>query len=68
MDIARPEIKRRKKIRRYIYAGIAIVAVVLATAALLAVDARRVARALAVAGRGLDPESAEPREAVHAPA
>ncbi|MGH9688240.1 MAG: efflux RND transporter periplasmic adaptor subunit [Candidatus Acidiferrales bacterium] len=34
MDIARPELKRRKKIRRYIYAGIAVVAVVLVTAAL----------------------------------
>ncbi len=34
MDIARPEIKRRKKIRRYIYAAVAIVVVVVATAAL----------------------------------
>jgi HlyD family secretion protein len=34
MDIARPELKRRKKIRRYIYAGVALVAVVLVTAAL----------------------------------
>jgi HlyD family secretion protein len=34
MDIARPELKRRKKVRRYIYAGAALVAVVLATAAL----------------------------------
>ncbi len=34
MDIARPEIKRRKKIRRYTYAGVAVVVVVLATAAL----------------------------------
>ncbi|MGH9739406.1 MAG: RND transporter, partial [Candidatus Acidiferrales bacterium] len=34
MDIARPELKRRKKIRRYIYAGVAVVAVVLVTAAL----------------------------------
>lgn len=34
MDIARPEIKRRKKIRRYTYAGVAVVVVVIATAAL----------------------------------
>lgn len=34
MDIARPEIKRKKMIRRYIYAGAALVAVVLVTAAL----------------------------------
>jgi HlyD family secretion protein len=34
MDIARPELKRRKKIRRYIYGGVALVAVVLVTAAL----------------------------------
>jgi HlyD family secretion protein len=34
MDIARPELKRRKKIRRYIYGGVAVVAVVLVTAAL----------------------------------
>lgn len=34
MDIARPEIKRRKMIRRYVYAGVAVVAVVLVTAAL----------------------------------
>ncbi|MGH9715232.1 MAG: efflux RND transporter periplasmic adaptor subunit [Candidatus Acidiferrales bacterium] len=34
MDIARPELKRRKKIRRYIYAGVAVLAVVLVTAAL----------------------------------
>jgi len=34
MDIARPELKRRKKIRRYTYAGVALLAVVLVTAAL----------------------------------
>lgn len=34
MDIARPELKRRKKIRRYIYGSVALVAVVLVTAAL----------------------------------
>lgn len=34
MDIARPEIKRRKKIRRYMYAAVAVMAVVLVTAAL----------------------------------
>jgi len=34
MDIARPELKRRKKIRRYIYAGVTLLAVVLVTAAL----------------------------------
>lgn len=34
MDIARPELKRRKKIRRYMYAGGGLLAVVLATAAL----------------------------------
>lgn len=34
MDIARPEIKRQKMVRRYTYAGIAVVAVVIATAAL----------------------------------
>jgi HlyD family secretion protein len=34
MDIARPELKRRKKIRRYIYAGVAVGIVVIATAAL----------------------------------
>lgn len=34
MDIARPELKRRKKIRRYIYAGVAVAVVVIATAAL----------------------------------
>jgi HlyD family secretion protein len=34
MDIARPEEKRRKRIRRYIYVGAALVLVVLATAAL----------------------------------
>jgi len=34
MDIARPEEKRKKRIRRYIYVGAALVTVVLATAAL----------------------------------
>jgi len=34
MDIARPELRRRKKIRRYIYGGVALLAVALATAAL----------------------------------
>jgi HlyD family secretion protein len=34
MDIARPELKRRKKIKRYIYAGVALVAVMVVTAAL----------------------------------
>jgi HlyD family secretion protein len=34
MDIARPEEKRKKRIRRYIYVGAALVLVVLATAAL----------------------------------
>jgi hypothetical protein len=34
MDIARPEIKRKKIIRRYIYAGAGVVAAVLVTAAL----------------------------------
>src|ERR1700685_4577085 len=34
MDIARPEEKRRKRIRRYIYVGAALVLVFLATAAL----------------------------------
>ncbi len=34
MDIARPELKRRKKIRRYMYGGVALLAVVLVTAAL----------------------------------
>jgi HlyD family secretion protein len=34
MDIARPEIKRKKIVRRYIYAGVALIAVVLVTAAL----------------------------------
>jgi HlyD family secretion protein len=34
MDIARPELKRRKKIKRYIYAGVVLVAVVVVTAAL----------------------------------
>jgi HlyD family secretion protein len=34
MDIARPELKRRKQIRRYIYAGAALLGVVLVTAAL----------------------------------
>lgn len=34
MDVARPETKRRKRIRRYIYAGSGLVATVLVTAAL----------------------------------
>jgi HlyD family secretion protein len=34
MDIARPEVKRRKKTRRYIYGGAGVVGVVLITAAL----------------------------------
>lgn len=34
MDIARPEIKRQKMVRRYTYVGIAVVVVVIATAAL----------------------------------
>lgn len=34
MDIARPELKRRKKIRRYLYAGATLLAVVVITAAL----------------------------------
>ena len=34
MDIARPELKRKKIIRRYTYAGIAVLIVVIATAAL----------------------------------
>ncbi|MDE3171281.1 MAG: efflux RND transporter periplasmic adaptor subunit [Acidobacteriota bacterium] len=34
MDIARPELKRKKMIRRYTYAGVAVLIVVIATAAL----------------------------------
>jgi HlyD family secretion protein len=34
MDIARPELKRKKMIRRYVYAGAAVVAAVFVTAAL----------------------------------
>jgi HlyD family secretion protein len=34
MDIARPDVKRQKKIRRYIYAGAALLVIVVVTAAL----------------------------------